>query len=581
MDQFLAYIDEDELGLPHSSLGDVLDLVASMPAEPAIGLLAKLVARVRQIGFRGDQQVSLARDFYGDIELTDHMAALVREEPSRRIFADQSLHLLMWLILLRGTNGPPTGDFSVDAHVRLRRALLGCTSVLGDATRRFEMSGTDEDLLAYFVQISAYYRRETPLHALTRARELLRIALSEWGQKHHQSCPLNEWHDAAYGVNLDEQLRLGFGLSAMFHAYEEGKEAGSRVYLSRKNVDDYLLKAGLLDRREQALGLISATRTDFVAELEKVAGDIENVVWEDTVFKRFPFLRTADDGLIMLSPVFAQSWTAEGFHYRSLVAAEKRDLELDTKRRESQRYSNFSGAVYERYCLDLMRSAHASDELAPARIFGEQPFKRNKRKRTGKGEKTSDIAVDLGPDLVLIETTASRLGVIGLRTGATEKIVSDLRRCVIDKINQLDNCINQLVAGHAQLPGVALSSVERIWPVLVTGGAVLQSPALWHYLDERCPVALRQARVQPLTLLDPEDFERLVGLAEEGHPIPEMLSAKTREPYARVDFAYWLNRDPLAPGRAVRAQSLKEGFSRAMTDAIGGIDFGSDAARAA
>jgi hypothetical protein len=582
MDQFLVYIDENELQLTHSSLSDALDLVRCVPAEPGVALLAKLIARVRQIGFRGEGQMALAYDFYGQNELTEHMAALVREGPSRRIFAEQSIHLLVWLLLVYGSDGPPTANFSGDAHVRLRRALLACTSILGDATRRFEISAPREDLLAFFVQISAYYRRETPLYALARSRALIRIALSEWGQQHHQSCSLNEWHKEAYGVDLDEQLRLGFGLSAMSRAFEDGEAAGSRVYLSRENVDDYLLKAGLLERRDQALALISATRAQFAAELHAVADSIESVVWEDTLFKRFPFLRCLDGGLILLSPVFAQSWTAEGFHYRSLAAAEKRDEAQGTKkRRESQRYSNFAGAVYERYCLDLTRSAHAGNELAPARIFGEQPYKKDKRKLAGKGEKTSDIAVDLGPDLVLFETTASRLSLVGLRTGTTESVVSDLERCVVGKINQLDNCINQLVGEHAELPGVAIRSVERIWPVLVTGGAVLQSPALWDYLDARCPLALSQARVQPLTLLDPEDLERLLGLVEAGHPLPELLSAKTSKPYARVDFAYWMTRDPLAPRDARRAQSLGRSFSDAMESAMCGIDFSSGTAHAA
>jgi hypothetical protein len=221
---------------------------------------------------------------------------------------------------------------------------------------------------------------------------------------------------------------------------------------------------------------------------------------------------------------------------------------------------------------------HARTGLQAARVLGEQPFSRNKRKRVGAGERTSDIAIDIGHDLILIETTATRLTAAALHTGDAAAITAGLDRAIVEKINQLDNCINHLLNGHAQLPGVQIATVKRIWPVIVSFGAVQQNPVLWEYLDRRAPGALRQARVRPLTLLDPEEYELLCGLVQAGHPMPELLNAKTSPPYARLDFAYWLNRDPHAPkGGPHRAALVQESYSRATALAVAGIDFAAHA----
>jgi hypothetical protein len=576
LDQFMTYIDEELLEYERSSLARVRALIATLPAEPALALIASLAARVRQLGFAGTGQLGLAKEFYGPGVLVDRMRALVAADSSRRVFADQQIQLLLWLLIVDARDAPSEARLSGHDHAALRAALLGCTSVVGDQTRSLEEGQSLDDLLGYFVQLSTFYRHEMPLPPLVRAQELLRRARDEIAQGHPQFCPLDSWHQDTYGLDLDEQLRLGIGLSAMAHAWHQHDAAGTQVRLSREAVDDFMLKASLASRTDRALSLISATRAELTEALGETARDSTQVVWEGTPLKRFPFLRCNDGGLTLLSPAFIQSWLTDGFHYRSLLAAQTLDRENRVKKARShaQRYLNFIGAVYERYCLDLARSVHPHTGVEAARVLGEQPFSKSSRQRAGRGERTSDIAVEVGPDLVLVEITASRIGAEGQRTGDTATVARDLDRSIVDKINQLDNCVNQLVAGHAQLPGVQMPAVERIWPVIVSFGAVSQNPVLWDFLDRRAPSALRQARVRPLTLLDPEEYEALCALIEAGHPLPTILSAKTAAPYTRTDFAYWLHRDPHAPRSTHRAQLVEDSYRRAMANALAGIDFG-------
>jgi hypothetical protein len=573
-DQFFSYIDEELLEVQPSTLHEVCALVRALPAEPSLVILAKLMARVHQLGFRAREQLALAHEFYGRGELLERFTVLVRAEPSRRIFAEQHLLLLFWLLVCEAHDSDAR-ELTADQYRLLKGALLGCSSVVGDQTKRLHDSSASEEWLAYFAQLSALYRHEMPLPPLARAQELLARSRDQTAREDHQYCPLDQWHRDTFGLDIEEQLRLAFGLSALAQAFDQHRNAGKRVYLGPEVVDDFLVKAHVVDRRDQALALISATRSQLAAEF----GDehrTARAIWDATPFKRAPFLRCRDGGLILLSPKFAQSWFTEGFHFRSLHAAQRLDGGRSGRRRDShvQRYLNFTGRVYERYCLELARSAHARTGLQAARVLGEQPFSKNKRKRPARGEKTSDIAIDIGHDLVLIETTASRLTAAGLHTGDLARITGDLDRAIVEKINQLDNCINHLTNGYARLPGVQVEIVKRIWPVIVSFGAVQQNPVLWEYLDRRAPDALRQARVMPLTLLDPEEYELLCGLVEAGYPLPELLGAKTSPLYARLDFACWLTRDPHAPkGGPHRPALVEESFARATAVAVAGIDF--------
>jgi hypothetical protein len=574
-DQFFAYIDEELLDVQPSTPAEVRALVRGLPAEPSLVILAKLTARVNQLGFRAREQLTLAEEFYGPGALLDRLTMLVRAEPSRRVFAEQQLLLLCWLIVCEAPDSDAR-ELTPEQYRLLKGALVACSTVVGEQTKRLHDSNDPGEWLGYFAQLSALYRHEMPLPPLARAQELFARSRDEIAQEDHQYCPLDQWHRDAYGLDVEEQLRLAFGLSALAQAFDQHRDAGRRVYLGPDVVEDFLVKAHLGDRRDEALTLISATRPQLAAELGEEPHDSSRAIWDATPFKRFPFLRCRDGGLILVSPKFVQSWFTEGFHFRSLHAAQLLDKDTSGKRRDShvQRYQNFTGRVYERYCLDLARSVHARTGLQAARVLGEHPFSKSKRKRAGKGEKTSDVAIDIGHDLILIETTASRLAASGLRTGDLARISGDVDRAIVAKINQLDNCVNHLVKGDAKLPGVRIDTVKRIWPVIVSFAAVQQNPVLWEYIDQRTGGALSQARVRPLTLLDPEEYELLCGLVEAGHPLPELLAAKTSPLYARLDFAYWLTRDPQAPkGGPHRAKLVEESFARATGLAVAGIDF--------
>jgi hypothetical protein len=280
-DQFFAYIDEELLEVQPSTPAEVRALVRVLPAEPSLVILAKLTARVNQLGFRAREQLTLAQEFYGPGALLDRLRMLVRAEPSRRVFAEQQLLLLFWLIMCEAPDSDAR-ELTPEQYRLLKGALVACSTVVGKQTRRLHESTEPGEWLGYFAQLSALYRQEMPLPPLARAQELFARSRDEIAQEDHQYCPLDQLHRDTYGLDVEEQLRLAFGLSALAQAFDQHRDAGRRVYLGPDVVEDFLVKAHLADRRDQALALISATRPQLATELGEEPHDSTRAIWDAT-----------------------------------------------------------------------------------------------------------------------------------------------------------------------------------------------------------------------------------------------------------------------------------------------------------
>jgi hypothetical protein len=285
---------------------------------------------------------------------------------------------------------------------------------------------------------------------------------------------------------------------------------------------------------------------------------------------RHPFIKFDDGSLLLTTPRALFSWLTDGFHYRLLDSAQARNT--SSRRRESRKYTSFAGVLVERYALDLVRSSYATQgaEMA-ARVHGEQPYGR------GGGSKTTDIAIDLGTDLVLIEVSGSRLRADTLVLGDPDSVIEDIDRMVLAKLNQISNCIDALQSGTAQIPAqdptLVLSRVHRIWPVVATAGPLTQNEFLWAHIRQHSQGKLAQPKVQPLTLLDMEDLEALCGMIEAGNQLPAILESKTREPFQELELAVWATRASDAPAEETRAAMVEERFERSSAQVIEAINF--------
>lgn len=123
-----------------------------------------------------------------------------------------------------------------------------------------------------------------------------------------------------------------------------------------------------------------------------------------------------------------------------------------------------------------------------------------------------------------------------------ESIVKDVRALILDKMKQHGRVIRDLNAGRVELDGINAEFVQRIWPIIVAPNGLFQTPTLWawihqnsrHYL-EFVKAEVPQA-VQPLVLLDLEEYEAMMGLGRQNSNLIGMLEEKTSEPRRERDF---------------------------------------------
>jgi hypothetical protein len=173
---------------------------------------------------------------------------------------------------------------------------------------------------------------------------------------------------------------------------------------------------------------------------------------------------------------------------------------------------------------------------------------------------TSDIAIDLGTDLVLIEVVSARLTAQMQVFGNRELLEQDLERMLFKKMKQLARVTGDLISGEATIPDVDLAHVERIWPVLVTAGELTQTEMLWDQIDARVPRELTTARIQTLSVFDIGDFELLLALVSSGEHLPEVLRRRASGPYRRLEIARFAA-DELHVDATVRLPVIEERYS--------------------
>jgi hypothetical protein len=572
LEQLQTFIIEEEVGFTRMGLAEVREHSRELPFEPAVAALSDLLEHVEATGWQRSQ-ADLARAFYGP-DVGDRFSKILANAPTRRAFAPQALHVLLKILVEEAADVAMTAPWTPENHARLARLVLGVHSVIESGLDAAAPDGAAQ-LLSYFVQAGAYAPREQQLVRIARAMELHRLASEDAElEAVPEHCPVEQWLLEGYGLGFDEQFRVGFALAAMGHAWTPG---GSHR-ISAQRVEDLLLKAGLADRRSEVLDALSTDRAGFAAR--QASGSDGALLWDLVGFKERPFLRLATGDLLLLSSAWILSWLSEGFHYRVLREAQRLDSQLPTeveraRRPNGQRYTQYSGRVFETYCLRLAESAHAipSELVLGASVFDEQSY--------GNGQLTSDIAIDVPPDLVLIEINAGRLSASGLVNGDVDKVRRDLDRVVLKKVNQIGNCIRHLLPGTppaATIPGVDITTVRSIWPVVVINTALVQTPLLWNYIRdkrdrEKTDVMFEDARVRPLTLLDAEDFEQLLGMVEAGSSLPQLLARKIESGYGERDLAIWLINDRRAPSMHVRAQAVEAIYERGMDAMQSQIDF--------
>ena len=539
LDQIAVFIAEDELGRPETTIRDLRSIVGRLPFEGAMLYIALLVARLEPRLNNAAAQWELAKQFYeGRDDLLPAYAGILARHPDRTVFTPQALLLLMRLMLDHARH-EPMRDLTPDEIHLLQDAVLGAHSAMEVGLDAMGLPSRDH-FLAYELQAATLFRRPQFLEEMARHQEFLRLATEDDRLTDSANCVALAELLAGSGFTVDEQWALGFGLSAMTRAFSDA--VTPRVQFA--HLDDLLRKLGQ-DEKPRNVPVIAASPSELNAAFDALGGGDATMAWEVRPFKSTPFLRLTNGDLLLMSPSWLLSWLGEGFHYRVLRQAQAESKAFSAK------YTRLAGEVVELYGLDLADAAVSE----PDRVFGEQAYGKNDSQRT------SDVAVVAdGSDLVLFEIHARRVAATAAVTGSAADATLEVSRLLVDKADQLGPSIAALLDGRAGLPDVDMAQIKRIWPVVVSVGHVMQTQNLWEYLRDSMDTAkaapLSDDRVQPLQLMDVEDYEKLMGLVQAGENLSAMLAHKVNGPYRERDFAAWLH-SPGAPSDKPRHSLLK------------------------
>ncbi len=524
--------DEQALGLvPPSTLDEVRERLRGLPYVPAATVIARVAVLLWPIRDDPEQQLQLAKGIFGeDAEIIDGFRHFLDEGPGpeRYVFHEQQFFVLMRLILEEGVDLDDANPWAEDGSRRLRMAMVEVTSVVEAGSSKFRQSDrTPADWLGFLTQNSVYNATEEPLLAYQRAWRIYgEMAIDAEAQAHPEFCDMAAWHRDHVGIDLDELLAVGHAIA--------GRTQGPEVPIEQRPVvpplQTYLSPTTLASRHEAVTEAFSAPRSFYVGGFQRSRENELRLAWDTTPFMTKPLLRFPDGSLCLTSPRALQSYMTDGIYYRFLDIAAKEGKRDD--------YTGFVGWLVERYVVEVFSESFGLRDIGDGRVSGDQEY---------GGKKTSDVAVDYGEDLVLVEVVSTRLP-LGVRAEADEGDLNKyLRRTIDDKLKQVDRVITDLNEERAQIPDVDITTVKRIWPVLVTQGDLLPAGPLLAYVDEATEGLFEQVGVQPLTMLGLADLEMLMGMIATGESLIDVLREKATGEYANLPFSRWLTdvRDPL------------------------------------
>jgi hypothetical protein len=566
--EFLPFVEE-------ASVDKMLELLGYVPFEPAMRYLSSLQAALWHIRLDPNTQLRLANEIYG-AQVAAAAGVFLRRQERPVIFSEAQVFALQRLVVLHASE-EPADSLDEEQRLALITALFWVPGLLldpGASALERPPDPTDELWLRYFMGNGGLVGAPTPPNDIARAHRLYEvIAKSPAARRRHDIfCPIDDWLTALYSMRWSELQALGFTL----HAGSQIMNEAAPPLSVRPN---YYSSTAIYSRLEDGLTALSADRDWYRSAFEETQLSDERAYLETHPFLRRPGLRQGDGAITVISPRAIDSWLGSaGAFYRILDAA----LELGG-RELSQRFLTFNGFLTERYARLLTHAAYPYPRrrtlTGSGRVSGEQHY------RTKRGEQlTSDIVLDFGQDIVVVEVAAGRATTLSVVGADPTKIAADLRRLVIEKMRQLGRVINDLVEGRATItpptgPPLDSADVKRIWPIVVSAENLFQNPALWHYVNERGGKFLAlnqlpaQQTVMPLVLLDMEELEVLMALATESSNLVGILESKTSDIWRERDFSAWFLERGIQIGTGQNAFVTQE-FARAMASVVRALDLG-------
>lgn len=524
-EQVVLGVIEEDVGLPPLGEEGVRAALGDVPFEWAFAWTARIDAVIRHGAQheRGQRaQVEVVADVFAGHPKHREIITLVLQE-GRRVFSTLYLHAIQRLLIEEAVDGHEErpGD-----RRRMQDAFLGICNVVSPASARPERFDPDY-YLALMTRSGVANATEPLVEAITRAYAIYyELPRSVDAPEIPNYLPRKRWEpDPAAGLSVHERFMIGMAIMGGVGVFNDELPPPTRptgvppdyfVALARE------LREGA-DAHQMA-GAISSDRAAWRGAFRREHPELRNAMSNSVPFQARPLLIQGNGGYLLSSTDALASWMTRGVHYACLTPLERTP--------EAQAFLTYVGRLFERYAVELFTEAHRKQ--TDVQVIREQPYDRG-------SSRTADIAIVDGVDLVLIEVEARRFSKAALLSSNPQEVLDELEMMVVSKARQLGQCIDALQRGDApaELPGVDLGTVERIWPVIVIEGGFPHTVMLREYLDNRLGNALSQPCVQALSILSMADVERAAGFIEHGHRLAFTLRRWKHGSHRDNDFAFF------------------------------------------
>jgi hypothetical protein len=570
LDDVVSYIEQPvPFVLPNTER--VIDIVRALPFEAAMrwtALIQRLLAERRvDLVF----QEALVRYVYPG-EIGEFFVRALLGFGGRAVaISEPQLFALQRLLVLYARDD--TADLTRAEDAELRTALAAIPGTILNAAdddmgieERNLTEISIEEWLRFFIGSGGLTQNAAFDHAFARAHRIYHvIANSPAARRDRRYCPFEEWLRAHYdGLGFLDLQAAGLAFLAGSRMF--GGSNGSPMLIERSYLDTTRLGTKI----DTIFRALAADRATLKATFERSPQSPRRQAREILPFLQFPALLQADGRAMVIAPRAIEGWLSPaGTYWRLFHIAEARGEAW------KDRFFRFHGFLHERYVLHLAYTAHPGQPsrrrfAAAGVIHAETPY-------VQKGTShTSDVIVDNCADVILVEATAKRLTIPSTLDAKKEKIEDDLNAMIIEKVEQLGRVMSDIGRGVATFDGIDHQRIGVFWPILVTPDSALQTPALWEYIDRECagffdlPRPACTQMVRPLVLLELEEYERLMGLVQEGASLVAILQRKTEPLWRNRDLKAMLYDDiaRFGTGESAFVQQERRRAFRAVTRAL-------------
>ncbi|HEV2740476.1 MAG TPA: hypothetical protein VGU66_18090 [Candidatus Elarobacter sp.] len=431
-------------------------------------------------------------------ELVDEGGVLIHE---------QGIAMLLRLVLLHATDGPPGDDNFVETLVKL---MLVVNELFGSHQGLIKPDISDEDLVDIELRGAIIPAGDTT-SLLARPFTFLRWADEADGKS------VDNWIDVRgdfvrlLHMTVDEYIvGTAFFVLYLVNATRRFSKRTSSVIrisdLERSLADPQPLRRWIA----QFISPLSAVRDELVAcEHDYSSASL-------VPFLRHPLISIDGDRVVCPLPATLDNLLAAGFYFALFDAYKSHGEESNSKR-----FSAMYGRFFEDY-VDTLLERIVDPEVST--------MSRERSYASGKGEsRTSDFLVlDEARRLVVVEAAKTRLNFkTTLIDRNRESLTGDIRRIIVANGRQISRTIRDLRAGRFGFP-CRHEELNGVYAIIVAGQRL---PGLYG-VNAIAEDALRNDGGLPecrgLHVIDIDELEILAAEHYHALPLGEILEAKSQ-----------------------------------------------------